>query len=268
MERKNILQIENITIRFGGLTAVNRVSLCHREGEILSIIGPNGAGKTTLFNLLTGIYQPDEGKILFCGKDITHSKPHERVRAGIARTFQNIRLFSDMTVLENLLAAHPDCQGESVWQSLVQTKSLRARRERAVRECEHILDEVGLIHWEDKLATSLPYGKQRLLEIARAMATNPRLILLDEPGAGMNAAEKQELSDLIQYITEQRQTNILLIEHDMKFVMKISERIIVLDHGEKIAQGIAEQIQNDQAVIEAYIGKGSLDEEGPEDACS
>ena len=166
----NILQVNHVTIRFGGLTAVNDVSLIHNGQDILSLIGPNGAGKTTLFNLLTGIYLPDEGEILFDGKDITGLKPYERVSAGIARTFQNIRLFKNMTVLENLLIAHPMCNHEGLGSSILMGKGLRAKRRKVVEECEEILQSVGLLESEGLMATSLPYGKQRLLEIARALA--------------------------------------------------------------------------------------------------
>lgn len=260
----NILQVNHVTIRFGGLTAVNDVSLIHNGQDILSLIGPNGAGKTTLFNLLTGIYLPDEGEILFDGKDITGLKPYERVSAGIARTFQNIRLFKNMTVLENLLIAHPMCNHEGLGSSILMGKGLRAKRRKVVEECEEILQSVGLLESEGLMATSLPYGKQRLLEIARALATNPKLILLDEPGAGMNSVEKEELSSVIKFITGQCGKHVLIIEHDMKFVMTISDRIIVLDHGEKIAEGKPEEIQKNRKVIDAYLGAEETGDESEE----
>ncbi len=252
--KNTVLQIQNATIRFGGLTAVKDVSFSLYGGEILSLIGPNGAGKTTLFNLLTGIYFPDEGEILFEGRPITHMKSYERVGAGISRTFQNIRLFKNMTVLENLLIAHPVCNREKILPSILLGKTLKAKRAAAVEECEHILESVGLLADENSMATSLPYGKQRLVEIARALASNPRLILLDEPGAGMNAVEKQALSDVIMFIVGEMGKDILIIEHDMKFVMNISDRIIVLDHGEKIAEGKPKEIQSNEQVISAYLG--------------
>jgi branched-chain amino acid transport system ATP-binding protein len=258
---EKVLQVDNVSISFGGLMAVNGVTLHQNRGEILSLIGPNGAGKTTLFNLLTGVYQPTSGKIIFNGEEISNYKPHERLKKGIARTFQNIRLFSSMTVLENVLVAHPGCNDEKIVPAVFYAKGLAGKRRKIVEECEEILSVVGLKDQLSELATNLPYGKQRLLEIARALATNPDLLLLDEPGAGMNSFEKEELTELIYHVANRLNKNVLLIEHDMKFVMNISQRIVVLDHGVKIAEGTAQQIQNNPRVIEAYLGRGNFDEE-------
>jgi branched-chain amino acid transport system ATP-binding protein len=258
---ETILEVRDVTIRFGGLTAVSDVSLRQADGEILSLIGPNGAGKTTFFNLLTGVYTPNEGAIIFGGKNITKVRAHERARAGIARTFQNIRLFSTLTVLENILVATPECNREGLLSTVLFPGSLRARRREIVEKCRGLLDLIGLSGQEGEMAASLPYGKQRLLEIARGLATGPKLLLLDEPGAGMNSFEKDELTKVIRHITGELGINVLIIEHDMKFVMGISDRIAVLDHGEKIAEGAPSAIQNDERVIQAYLGSGKFGDE-------
>ena len=253
-----ILNVQDATIKFGGLIAVNNVSLTQTEGEILSLIGPNGAGKTTFFNLLTGVYQPTRGEIYFYGENITRLKPYQRVQKGLARTFQNIRLFPDMTTLENLLIAHAGCRGEGVLEVTLGGGRLRQKRRGIIEDCEGILEILGLKDKRAELAVSLPYGKQRLIEIGRALATNPRLVLLDEPGAGMNLTEKEELTSLIYHITDHLKKTVLLIEHDMKFIMNISQRIIVLDHGEKIAEGKPAEIQTNQQVINAYLGRAAF----------
>ena len=251
----NILEVNGVTIRFGGLTAVDNVTMCHPGGGVLALIGPNGAGKTTFFNLLTGAYQPDEGKIIFQGQDITKMQPYRRVEIGIARTFQNIRLFKTFTVLETLLVANPKCNKERLLPTLINSSGLKRQRKQVVESCEEILSLVGLLEQEDQMATSLPYGKQRLLEIGRALASDASLILLDEPGAGMNAFEKEELTTLINYITQRLHKHILFIDHDMKFVMNICHRIYVLDLGAVIAEGIPHEIRENPKVIEAYLGR-------------
>ncbi len=258
---EKILQAHNVTIRFGGLTAVDGVSMEQYKGEILSLIGPNGAGKTTFFNLLTGVYQPNEGTIVFKGENITKLKAYERTKFGIARTFQNIRLFKVMTALENILVANPDCNQEKMLPSVLFPGRMRKKREEIIEKSKGLLKIVGLEDMENELSTSLPYGKQRLLEIARGLATDPQLLLLDEPGAGMNSAEKVELMKVIRHITKVMHIDVLIIEHDMKFVMDISDRIIVLDHGVTIAEGVPKEIQVNEKVKQAYLGSGSIEDD-------
>ncbi len=262
---EKVLEVKNMSVRFGGLVAVDSVSLEQEKGEILSLIGPNGAGKTTFFNLITGVYKPTDGSIFFKGTNITNMKAPDRTRFGIARTFQNIRLIGSMTVLENILIAHPECNNEKLVLSVFFPGRQQKKRRKIIEECERLLKIVGLGEMEDELALNLPYGKQRLLEIARGLATKPQLLLLDEPGAGMNSFEKEELTNVIRYITEKMDINVLIIEHDMKFVMGISDRIVVLDHGSLIAEGKPEEIQTNQKVIEAYLGSGTFEEEDSSD---
>lgn len=255
------METKSATIRFGGLLAVDNVDLVLNRGEILSLIGPNGAGKTTFFNLLTGVYQPTDGTIFFKGKNITKMKAHERTKFGIARTFQNIRLIKSMTVLENVLIAHPGCNEEKLLEAIFQPARVNKKRREVIEECEELLEIVGLKELEGELAVNLPYGKQRLLEIARGLAVKPQLLLLDEPGAGMNSLEKEELTKVVHYITDEKKIDVLIIEHDMKFIMNISDRIIVLDHGQKIAEGKPSQIQSNKKVIQAYLGSGKFEDE-------
>ncbi len=251
---KVVLQVNNVTQRFGGLVALSDVSMEVSEGEIVGIIGPNGAGKTTLFNVITGMYCPTEGKVFLLGKDVTGWKPHEITRAGFSRTFQNIRLFPKMTVLDNVLVGMHTNTKAGLPSVLFNTKAKREEERQMEERAEELLKLLGLFDVRYEMSTSLPYGDQRKLEIARALATQPKLLLLDEPAAGMNEQETGELLEIVAKLKKMNYT-VLLIEHDMKFVMNICERIYVLDNGALIADGVPEEIRASQAVIEAYLGK-------------
>ncbi|MFN3369003.1 MAG: ABC transporter ATP-binding protein, partial [Thermus sp.] len=244
------LEVTQATKRFGGLVAVNGVSLSVNQGEIFSVIGPNGAGKTTFFNLLTGIYPPDEGRILLFGKDVTGLPPDRIAKEGVGRTFQNIRLFGAMTVLENLLVGMHIHIRVPYFHAVFRTPLARREEKRAEEEAKRLLEYVGLLHRKDELAKNLPYGEQRKLEIARALALKPRLLLLDEPAAGMNPKETEELQAFIQRLREELGITIVLIEHDMRLVMRISDRIAVLEYGSKIAEGTPEEVRTNPRVIE------------------
>ena len=250
-----LLQVTGLTKRFGGLTANHDISLTIPRRSIMSVIGPNGAGKTTLFNQITGFEEPTEGSIVFDGIEIARLSPHAIVGLGMARTYQNIRLFQNMTAVANVLVGHHVRMSAQWWQILLGIGSVRREEERSYKLALELLDTVGLSRrYATDLAKNLPYGDQRRLEIARALASHPKLLLLDEPTAGMNPAETRQMTDLIAQLRKELGLTVVLIEHDMKVVMGISERITVLDHGEMLAEGSPEEIRANPKVVEAYLG--------------
>jgi len=251
---EKILWAEHVSQHFGGLVAVDNVSMSLNKGEIVGIIGPNGAGKTTFFNDITGMYDPTEGEVFYRNKNITGMKPYDVTRLGIARTFQNIRLFDRMTVIENVMVGVHSKTNANILDSMLRLKNHRSSELRAEEIALSVLDLVELSDYRYHYATSLPYGMQRKLEIARAIASDPEILLLDEPGAGMNESETNQLIEFIRQLRTMEYT-ILIIEHDMRVIMNICDRIYVLDHGKLIAHGKPAEIQTNQDVIEAYLGK-------------
>lgn len=256
-----VLTLDSVTKRFGGLVAVNGVNLTLNKGDLAGLIGPNGAGKTTVFNLLTGVYTPTSGSIKFNGQEIGGKKPYEIARLGVCRTFQNIRLFPDLSVLDNVRTAASVHEGVGLLGTILRTPKFERSEAEVTAEAEGYLEELNLLHLRDEISRNLPYGDQRRLEIARALATRPEVLLLDEPAAGMNPQESHDLMHMIRRLRDNNGLTILLIEHDMSVVMGVCEHITVLVYGQPIAHGTPEEIRANPKVIEAYLGSEAEGEE-------
>ena len=250
----NILELTNLTKRFGGLVAVDSVSLQIRRGEVFALIGPNGAGKPTLFNSVTGLFQPTSGSVVFDGVDITGSRPHEVARSGIARTFQNIRLFDYMTAIDNVKVGHHVRMKAKLWDSLFKLPREKKEEERITQHSMELLRFVGIERFAHQYAHNLPYGQQRRLEIARALATDPKLLLLDEPSSGLNVEETDDMAFWIQDIKNLLGITVLMVEHDMKLVSAVSDRVLALNYGKPLAMGTVHEVQAHPEVIRAYLG--------------